>query len=81
MMTEQEFVQSRAAAHATACQGIANDPIVQMALSQRAADLEVKAAIAARAASHGRKSDLIAALVFAAPMPIESTYQFRRQAG
>lgn len=79
-MNQNEFVQSRAAAHAAACQGVANDPIVKMALAQRAADMEVKAAMAARAAAHGRKSDQIAQVVFALT-PVVSDYQFRRQAG
>jgi hypothetical protein len=81
MMTQQEFIQSRAAAHSVACEGIANDPTVQMAMAMHAANLEVKAAIAARTAAHACKSNVIAQLVFAAPMAVEQTIFGRRQAG
>lgn len=79
-MNQNEFVESRAAAHKAACQGVASDPTVLAALAMRTADLEVKAAMAARAATHARKSDQIAQIVFAT-VAVESTYQFRRQAG
>lgn len=80
-MNQNEFVQKRAQAHAAACVGIANDPLVQAALALRAADLEVKAAIAQRAASNGRKDDKPVQAVVAVVASQARLIVIRRQAG
>jgi hypothetical protein len=78
-MNQTDFIQKRAEAHAAACQGVAGDAVVQMALAMRTADIEVKAAMAVRAIARAHKSDQIQVTVVAESVAVKSV--FRRQAG
>jgi hypothetical protein len=75
---QTEFITKRAQAHAAAVAGIASDPLVQAALAMRAADMQVKAAFAARRAACNRKDDAPATERGVEPA---SRIGFRRQAG
>lgn len=70
-MNEQEFIKSRMAAHKAGTSNIKDDPLVQAALAQHDANIQVKAAIAAR-----KRGDTLLQ-----EQTVEAPRAYRRQAG